>query len=236
MGAEPVSPPIPDDEADIAAISRSETVPMILDVVCRTAHMGFAALAKVTDDHWVACVVRDEISFGLMPGSELTLETTLRQHRAIVVVDDVDGDPLFRGHPTPLLYGFKSYIAVPVVLPDGRFFGTLCALDRRPARLDTPAVMGMFKLFAQLIGFEIEAAERLLRHDAEHEPGEAIAHDLNNLLTVIQSSADLLQRPNLPDDRRARYIGRIATAAGRAGERTTAWLKAARRGSTAERP
>ena len=49
----------------------ADAVPQILDVVCRLTGMGFAAVARVTEDRWIACAVRDEIAFGLTPGSEL---------------------------------------------------------------------------------------------------------------------------------------------------------------------
>jgi hypothetical protein len=45
-----------------------ETVPTILDVVCRTTGMGFAAVARVTEDRWVACSVLDEIDFWMVGG------------------------------------------------------------------------------------------------------------------------------------------------------------------------
>src|ERR1700685_4784013 len=57
--------------ADINAISRIDAVASILEIVCRTTGMGFAAVARVTKDRWVACAVRDEIAFGLLPGGEL---------------------------------------------------------------------------------------------------------------------------------------------------------------------
>ena len=50
-------------------------VPTILEVVCRTTGMGFAAVARVTEDRWIACEVHDEIQFGLRPGGELEVET-----------------------------------------------------------------------------------------------------------------------------------------------------------------
>jgi hypothetical protein len=39
--------------------------------------MGFAAVARVTEDRWVACAVRDDIQFSLQPGSELKVATTI---------------------------------------------------------------------------------------------------------------------------------------------------------------
>ncbi|RZL16107.1 MAG: sensor histidine kinase, partial [Pedobacter sp.] len=78
-------------EADIEAIGRIEAVDSILEIICRTTGMGFAAVARVTDTSWVACAVRDEINFGLLPGGELTLETTIcheiRQNHKSVIID-----------------------------------------------------------------------------------------------------------------------------------------------------
>ena len=42
-------------QADIKAINRISIVPSLLDVVCRTTGMGFAAIARVTEDRWVTC-------------------------------------------------------------------------------------------------------------------------------------------------------------------------------------
>ena len=58
--------------------------------------------------------------------------------------------------------GFESYISVPIRRPDGRFFGTLCALDPRQAAIKKPQIIGMLELFAALIGFHLDAQERLI--------------------------------------------------------------------------
>ena len=160
-----------DFQADITAIGRIEAVPTILDVVCRITGMGFAAVARVTEDEWIACAVRDEIGFGLQPASELEVETTIcqeiRKSRKGIVINDVAEDAVYAQHAAPALYGFQSYISMPIILPDGRFFGTLCALDLRPARLETPEVIGMFKLFAELIAFHIDALEQVAASKAQ---------------------------------------------------------------------
>src|SRR3712207_2752361 len=92
-------------DTDIAAIARIEAVPRILEVVCRTTGMGFAAVARVTEDRWVACAVRDEIDFGLKPGGELEVATTIcdeiRASGKAVIIDHVAEDPHFSDHHTP---------------------------------------------------------------------------------------------------------------------------------------
>src|ERR1700712_3450838 len=107
----------PDLMSDIAAISRIQAIPMILEIVCRTTGMRFAAVARVTEDRWIACSLLDQINFGLKPGGELKVDTTIchqiRSTGTAVVISHVDTDATYAGHPTPQMYGFQSYISVP---------------------------------------------------------------------------------------------------------------------------
>lgn len=121
----------------------------IVEEVCRVTGMGFAAIACVTRHRWVTCQVEDRIEFGLDPGSELEVQTTIcndiRDCGQAIVIDDVIADERWRRHPTPVLYGFRSYASFPVVLVDGTFFGTLCAIDPERCRLgpdETVAFLG----------------------------------------------------------------------------------------------
>jgi signal transduction histidine kinase len=152
-------------QRDIQRIAQIAIVPTMLEVICETTNMGFAAIARVTDESWVACSVRDTISFGLQPGGELKLETTIcneiRGSRQPVVVNHVAENPHFCRHHTPEMYGFQSYISVPIIRHNGEMFGTLCAIDPKPAMIDNPKTRGMFALFAQLIAFHLESVEKL---------------------------------------------------------------------------
>lgn len=56
-----------------------------------------------------------------------------------------------------------------------------------------------------------------------------VAHDFNNLLTIIGSSANFLQRPNLPEDRRLKYLDAIVQTVERATRLTSQLLAFARR-------
>ena len=49
---------------------------------------------------------------------------------------------------------------MPIVLPDGSFFGTLCAIDPKPAQVDRPELVGTFRMFADLIAYHVEARRR----------------------------------------------------------------------------
>ena len=221
-----------DFEADIAAIDRINAVPTILEVVCRSTGMGFAAVARVTEDRWIACAVRDDIQFGLEPGGELKVETTIcheiRQAGQPVIIDHVAEDETFCSHHTPALYGFQSYLSMPIILPDGSFFGTLCAIDPRPAHLNNPETIGMFKLFADLIGFHLSASERLAASEAnlldERKTSElreqfiaVLGHDLRNPLASIDAGAKLLSKESL-SPKGFSILGLIHNSVGRMAE------------------
>ena len=195
-------------DADIATIDKIEAVRQILEVACRATGMRFSAVARVTEARWIACAVRDEIEFGLLPGGELDLKTTLcdeiRQNHQEIAIDHVALDATFCGHRTPQIYGFQSYISVPIWRPDGRFFGTLCALDPKPAAVNNQKTIGMFKLFADLIGQHLDAQERLARSEAqlqrERETAElrerfiaVLGHDLRNPLGALDAGLAVLE-------------------------------------------
>ncbi|QRE78077.1 response regulator [Methylobacterium aquaticum] len=56
-----------------------------------------------------------------------------------------------------------------------------------------------------------------------------VAHDFNNLLTIIRSSVDFLRRPNLPVERRTRYMDAVSDTVDRAAKLTAQLLAFARR-------
>lgn len=117
----------------------------ILDEVCRLTGMGFAAVARVTEDRWIACQVLDKIEFGMDPGNELEIKKTIcddvRKCGQSIVIDEVGADPAWRRHPVPVIYGFQSYASIPIMLEDGSFYGTLCAIDPHPRILSTAATV-----------------------------------------------------------------------------------------------
>lgn len=129
-------------EAATASAARSPEIEAVLREICSLTDMGFAAVARVSETQWLACQVLDKIEFGLEPGNELQISTTIcneiRASREPVFIDHVMESTHWRSHPVPLLYGFQSYVSVPLILADGSFFGTLCAIDPAPHVVDTP--------------------------------------------------------------------------------------------------
>jgi len=156
---------------------------------------------------------------------ETTICNEIRDGGQAVVIDHAANDEVFCRHPTPKMYGFQSYISVPITRPDGQFFGTLCGLDPRPARLNTPETIGTFKLLADLIGFHLAAQDRLPASETalatERQRAElreqfiaVLGHDLRNPLTAIDAGAQLLL--NMPlGDRATRIAALIQSSAAR---------------------
>ncbi|QHD08655.1 GAF domain-containing sensor histidine kinase [Pseudomonas sp. R76] len=208
---------------DIATIGRISAVPAMLKVISDMTGLRFAAVARVTDDTWTACAVLDRLEFGLGVGGELDLTTTIcheiRGSHASVVIDKASEDPLYHDHHTPRMYHFESYISVPVFRTDGRFFGTLCALDPNPAPLRSSTIQSTMESFARVLSLQIEAEEALQTTQAQlqEERGTAelreqfiavLGHDLRNPLFAINFGAERLLRkhPNPATDTLVRHI------------------------------
>ena len=194
---------------DIEAIGRIGAVPSLLRVLCETTGMRFAAVARVTESSWTACAVVDDIQFGLQPGGQLDLATTLchevRQAGTPIVIDHASKDPKYCNHHTPRIYQIESYVSVPIILSSGEYFGNLCAIDPMPAKVSEPHIVAMFTLFAQLIALQLDADR--IREQAqaalldERARGELrdqfiaiLGHDLRNPLGAVGACADLLKR------------------------------------------
>jgi signal transduction histidine kinase len=91
---------------------------------------------------------------------------------------------------------------MPIILPDGSFFGTLCAIDPKPRALR--------KLFAELLAFHLDAADRVELSESqlalEKKTAEVreqfiavLGHDLRNPLASIAGGLRLLRKKVDPE-------------------------------------
>lgn len=173
---------------ELAVISEIEATSSLLKLVTRLTGMRFSAIAKVTDITWLACAVHDEVQFGVEVGQKLDLEQTicneLRIHRTPVIISEVASDAEYSDHPIPKLFGFQSYFSLPIVFPDGEFFGTLCGLDPIPARLEDPELIDTLKVFCTLIASTLYAHGQLMatrqeQSDPDRAQGSSAAVEAN---------------------------------------------------------
>ncbi|MDH0304039.1 MULTISPECIES: GAF domain-containing sensor histidine kinase [unclassified Pseudomonas] len=218
--------------ADIAIIGRINAVPAILQVICETTGLRFAAVARVTESSWTACAVLDTLGFGLAVGGELDVATTLcheiHSTRETIVIDKASEDERYCRHHTPRLYRFESYISVPVLRTDGSFFGTICALDPNPTPLKGTAIQPMMESFARLLAIQIESEENAQRTERALRKERAMAevreqfiavlgHDLRNPLFAITAGAELLSQ-RLRDAKQRAIALHILTCGQRANQ------------------
>ncbi len=144
----------------IAALGDDAEIGHILNEVCALTGMGFAAVAFVSEERWIACQVEDRIGFGLDPGGELEIRKTIcddiRKGGKAIVIDDTSQDPDWWNHPVPVLYGFKSYASLPIVV-GGHFFGTLCAIDPAPRASPLAGRMAEIEALAARVAALLEA-------------------------------------------------------------------------------
>ena len=126
--------------------------------------MRYAVVARVTPEDWTACAVLDKLGFGLKVGDSLKAVDTLCSEVVAfdkaIVIEDAASDKHYAGHAVLKLHNVGSYVAVPVTRPNGDCFGTLCALDRVPARLSQPGLLQALKLFARMICIDMESQEQ----------------------------------------------------------------------------
>jgi signal transduction histidine kinase len=153
--------------------------------------------------------VQDNIGFGMLPGGQLDVQTTLcveaRAARQPIAIDHASRDPLYCNHHTPRIYKIESYVSVPIVLVNGEYFGNLCAIDPRPAKVSDPRTVAMFTSYAELIARQLdsetsreatESALQLERNNAELREQfiAVLGHDLRTPLSAVMISAELLLR------------------------------------------
>ncbi len=211
-------------------VQRITAVPTILKVITETTGLRLSLISHVTDSEWTCCAVNDQLDFGLEVGGQLELATTLcsevRLAEKPIVISYASKDPVYATHPTPKLYNFESYISVPIYLANGTYFGNVCALDANPIDLTEPKTLAMFKLFAELVGLQLDAEARhdvtstaLVDANAIAEVREqfvaVLGHDLRSPLSTIALGAELLHSGELTD-RAKKTVARIANSAERA--------------------
>jgi signal transduction histidine kinase len=204
----------PSAATDLALVQRISAIPTILRILCDSTGLGFGAVARVTGDSWTACAVLDRIGFGLEAGGQLEVATTfcheIHRSREPIVIEKASEDPVYCGHLTPKLYGFESYVAVPIIRRNGEVFGTICALDPKPARFSDPRMLPTLHLFAELIAAQIEMEERLNTSQAAlvdaRESGAlrdqfiaVLGHDLRNPIAAVDAGLRLLSQGQLDE-------------------------------------
>ena len=209
----------------VAAIGHIHAVPTLLNVLCEITGMRLALVACVTGKTWTVCAVQDDLDLGIKAADTLALRTNLalecQATRTPIVIEQASTDLRYRNQKGTKLYQIESYVSVPIFLSSGCYFGTLCALDPKPAKVAEPRIVSMFSRFAALIASQLDQhfqrEHERTALSAERAAGELreqfiaiLGHDLRNPLQAVYASGDLLER-KLTDPVLAGIASRIKT-------------------------
>lgn len=163
------------------------------------------------------------------------------QMDAPLVVNDSRVDPLVCENLAIRDLDVGSYLGCPLRTQDGLVLGSFCVIDSMP-RTWTIDELATVEKFANLAVSELEKKietllqaeeyERRLRHAQKMEAiGQftaGVAHDFNNVLTVIQNFVELLQLECRDQSKSSAYLEQIVKALDSAVENTQQLLTCSR--------
>ncbi|MDP8984576.1 MAG: ATP-binding protein [Pseudomonadota bacterium] len=212
----------------VAEIDRTHAM-ILLAVLCDITGMRFAMVTRITGTTWAVCAVQDGLHLETRAGEPLPFRTNLALERQVsrtpIVIERASSDPSYSKREGSDVYQIESYVSVPILLSSGHYFGNLCALDPKPAKVRNPYVVPTFERFAALIVAQYEQRvlhvrehSALLDERAASELREqfiaVLGHDLRNPLQAVCAGADQLER-KLTDPVLAGTAGRIKANARR---------------------
>lgn len=203
--------------ADISAVSQIDAVASILEVICRTTGMGFAAVARYREIGGSPAPFAMKLLLGLLPGGELDVKMTIgdeiRDSGRAVIIDHVAEDEHFRGHHTPRMYGLQSYISMPIVLPNGEMRHRPAAGEIKQARglsgcsrISRSSSLFIWTLRNSAARQEAALVDAREAADLREQFVAILAHDLRNPLASIDAGINVLLRRGL-DEKTLREIG-----------------------------
>jgi len=168
-----------------------------LELACAVSGMRVALIGRVDATTYEAMHVLDRSGLGLSAGLQLDLATTFCRdvcaRREPIAFGDHTVDDQLRDSPLPALYGFRSYISVPVVLDDGSVYGTLCTLDPDVLQVTEDMVRTMTTL-AGLVATQIEGLRGRQQDRASAERSSAsLTASREQLQALETNNAELLR-------------------------------------------
>lgn len=171
---------------------------------------------------------------GLLMGPTVGSCGTAAYWNVPVVVEDIDADPLWADlRETAKLAGVRACWSCPIRSTEGAVLGAMALYADRPLA-PTFAQMESLEIAAHMVGLAVErhGLEARLREsnkmDAMGRLAGGVAHDFNNLMTVVLGQVEIL-RGNLGAPPEPRALDAIFQAANQATEITQQLLAFGRR-------
>jgi signal transduction histidine kinase len=125
------------------------------------------------------------------------------------VIPDTNANPFTAGLPSTQAATLRSYVGVPVRLPDGRLYGTFCCVSSEVQPGLAARHAELLNVLATLVGDQIDQTERSSALErTHHEFLASVSHDLRTPLRAVTFLAEDLVagHPDVPADRAGRLI------------------------------
>ena len=148
---------------ELALSDPRHTVECALDAARELLGMDIAYFSEFTESQQIVrSVSGDSSSFGFGEGTTADLEETYCKRMVSGVIPsliaDAPNDPGVNDLPATAGAGIGSYVGVPLRLPDGRVYGTMCCLSHEAkAQLDERDVQFM-RVLARVLGDQLGAS------------------------------------------------------------------------------
>jgi GAF domain-containing protein len=144
----------------------SETMERLLSDVMRTLGMDVAFVSQIDGDRLVFQAVEgDAESFGWREGESFPVDESYCKRvldgRIPEAVPDARAEDATRDLPATTEAGVGTYCAVPLVLSDGRLYGTLCCVSHEPDPWLRERDLGLMRRTARRLVEELERGGRL---------------------------------------------------------------------------
>jgi signal transduction histidine kinase len=141
-----------------------------------------------------------------------------------LIIDDVQMDRrFFRGVDRSTKFLTRTMLGVPLITK-GKVIGALEAINKRGERPYTEQDVAVMQALASQAAVAIENARLFQQSDVVAE----IMHELKTPLMAVTAASDLLNRPELPENKRADLLRMIRQEATRLSKMTQAYLDLAR--------
>lgn len=182
--------------AAVPFASLDDAINAMLELLSDLVGISLTMIHRLEGDNLVVSHACDRIGLGLtlpvtIPRSYTFCDAVLAS-LAPLVIDDADRHDQWRSLPGKVVIGTRSYASVPIVLGNGRVFGTLCAHDRRVLDLGDSELDAM-RILARLIAFEIERDEGLLRESAAAAQLARHNQDLHDALQQLDALREMVE-------------------------------------------
>lgn len=179
---------------------------------------------KTGELHFAAATGAAAVSQNVIVPMEGSIAGWIVRNGQPLIIDDVQLDRrFFRGVDRSTNFLTRTMLGVPLATK-GEVIGALEAINKREETPYTEQDVAVMQALASQAAVAIENARLFQQSDVIAE----IMHELKTPLMAVTAASDLLNRPELPDDKRGELVRMIRQEAARLAKMTQEYLDLAR--------